>query len=85
LLVEVSEAELVDDLAQTLRRCEYVVVRTGSHDLDVRPGPTRNGIAELEASVALELDLHLKDWEGRHPGTRARRLVFAADAMTRGS
>lgn len=71
--IEVSEATLVDGLAQSLRRCEYSVVRTGRHELEVTLGPVRSGLAEIEGAAELEIDMYLKVWEAKHPGLRASR------------
>jgi hypothetical protein len=72
--IEVSDSALVDELAQTLRRCEFSVVRTGAQRLHVGPSATQENIAAIPGAMALELDLYLKVWEVRHPGVRATRL-----------
>jgi len=71
--IEVSEAALVDELAQSLRRCEYCVVRTGRHELEAWREPAEAGVAEIECAAELELDLYLKVWEAKHHGLRASR------------
>jgi hypothetical protein len=75
--VEVSDAALVDELAQALRRCEFTVTRIGKDELDVKLGPAQHGAAEIEGAAELELDLYLKVWEARHPGARATRTANA--------
>jgi hypothetical protein len=75
--VSVSEAALVDGLAEALRRCEFTVMRAGSHELEVKVGPARSGSALLKAAAELELDLYLKVWEAQHPGSRAARATKA--------
>jgi hypothetical protein len=75
--VEVSEAALVDELAQALRRCEFTVMRVGRNELEVTVGPAQHGAAEIEGAAELELDLYLKVWEATHFGTRAIRTAKA--------
>jgi hypothetical protein len=70
----VSESTLVDELAQALRRCEFSVLRTGENTLHVSAGPSQQGVDAIEGAAELELDLYLKVWEAKHPGTRATRV-----------
>jgi hypothetical protein len=77
LRVEISDAALVDELAQTLRRCEFVVMRTSSRELEVRPRAAQHGAPQIEGAAELELDLYLKVWEAKHPGVRASRAPIA--------
>ena len=73
--IEVSEAALLDELAQSLRRCEYSVVRTGRHELEVTLESARSGVAEIEGAAELEIDMYLKVWEAKHPGTHTKRTA----------
>jgi hypothetical protein len=75
--VSVSEAALVDGLAEALRRCEFVVARTGRHELDARLAAAPPGWPEIQGAGELELDLYLRVWEARHPGVRAVRAKRA--------
>jgi hypothetical protein len=72
--VDVSETELVDELAEALRRCEFSVLRTGANTLHVSPGPAQHGVDEIPGATELELDLYLRLWEAMHPGARAARV-----------
>jgi hypothetical protein len=65
----------VDDLAQALRRCEFTTMRVGSHELEVKLGPAQHGAAEIRGAAELELDLFLRVWEAKQPGTQARRTT----------
>ncbi len=73
--IEVSDPALVDELAQSLRRCEYGVVRTGRHEVEVTFEPARSGVAEIEGAAELEIDLYLKVWEATHAGTHTKRTA----------
>jgi hypothetical protein len=67
--VHVSDSNLVDDLIESLRRSQCIVVRTGDRMLDIRFGwPTRDDAAPYE------LDGYLRVWEAMHPGAHATRL-----------
>jgi hypothetical protein len=70
--VEVTDPELVGELADALRRCGYRVLRTTPTTLtaDAAQPPAVEAIPGAEE---LELDLYLKFWEARYPGVRARR------------
>jgi hypothetical protein len=47
----------------------------GSHELEVKLGPAPHGGAEIEGAAELELDLFLRVWEAKHPGSHARRMT----------
>ena len=72
--VQVSESVLVDELAQALRRCEFSVLRTGENTLHVSPASAQPRGEEIPGAAELELDLYLKVWEAKHPGSRAARV-----------
>jgi hypothetical protein len=72
--VQVSDLELVDELAQALRRCGFSVVRTDTDSLQVSPGPAQGGVAEIEGAMELELDVYLKVWQAKHPRAAAVRM-----------
>ena len=76
--VEVSDGALGDDLDGTLRRVGYAVVRTGRRRLHVDLGAEQRGAATVLGSVELELDLYVRAWEARHPGSLAERMSDAS-------
>jgi hypothetical protein len=67
--VQVNDPSLVEDLAETLRKSQLVVARTGPSELEVRfPWPLR------EDAASLELDLYLRVWEATHEDAHAVRV-----------
>ena len=79
--VEVSDSTLVDDLADTLRRFGYAVVRTGRRRLHVDLGAEQRGAVNVLGSAELELDLYLRAWQARHPAAVAERISGANRAV----
>jgi len=72
--VQVSDSTLVDGLADTLRGFGYAVARTGCQRLHVGLGAEQRGAAIVLGSAELELDLHLRTWQVRHPNALAERM-----------
>ena len=62
--IEVSDPTLVDDLIESLRAAQFIVARTGAKTMDARFGwPLR------EDAARLELDLYLRVWCAKEPGS----------------
>jgi hypothetical protein len=79
--VEVSDSALVDELAVTLRRYGYSVVRTDRNRLHVGLGAEQRGAVKALGSAELELDLYLRAWQARYPGVGATRVATSSRAM----
>jgi hypothetical protein len=72
--VHVTDPSLVDELAESLRRSAFRVLRTGSTTIRVEGTTEHIGPGAIPGAVELELDLYLQVWEATHPGARARRV-----------
>lgn len=71
--VHVSDPSLVEELADSLRRSAFRVLRTGSVTLEVEGTAEHAGPGAIRGAVELELDLYLQVWEAIHPGAKASR------------
>ena len=68
--IRVSDPALVEDLAEMLRKAQYLVTREGRQTLDVQlREPVR------EDAARLEIDVYLRVWVATHEGARALRLT----------
>jgi hypothetical protein len=72
--VEISDSALLNELAVTLRRYGYSVVRTHRNRLHVGLGAEQRGAVKVLGSAELELDLYLRAWQARHPEVHVVRL-----------
>ena len=75
LEVEITDPSLVEELADSLRRCGFRVLRTGDSKLTVTENDPPKGPGAIEGAAELELDLSLQIWEMTHPGVRAFRVT----------
>lgn len=71
--VHLTDPSLVEELADSLRRSAFRVLRTGPETLTVEGTTEHASPAAIPGAVELELDLYLKVWEMTHPGVRALR------------
>ena len=73
--VQITDPSFIEELADSLRRSGFRVMRTGSSTLAVKESePLPNGPGKIEGAAELELDLYLQVWEVIHPGVRALRI-----------
>jgi hypothetical protein len=73
--IEITDPGLVEDLANSLRRSGFRVLRTGDSRLTVTDSEHPKGPGAIEGAARLELDLYLQVWELTHPGVRASRVT----------
>jgi hypothetical protein len=68
VIVEISDAECLDDLVAFLRGAACEAKRAGQRTISVTlPDAPGDGAAQRE------LELYLAAWQARHPGVRAVR------------
>lgn len=71
--IVLDELELLDDLADFLRRCGYEPRQMGPRSLEA----VAAGTAATESLSAVQIDGYLRTWMLMHPGAHAE-LVSAA-------
>jgi len=65
--IDVSDADLVDDLRDYLTRCECTVEARGRTTLEAAP----RGQGVEPVYLRMELDAYLRVWRTMHPGVTA--------------
>jgi hypothetical protein len=73
--VEITDPGLVEDLADSLRRSGFRVLRSGRSTLTVKDSEHPKGPGAIEGAAQLELDIYLQVWELTHPDVRASRVT----------